>query len=495
MVYSSFETACRVHRINHAQDLTMHNKTTAQQDLQLDALLAQYEKLEGDNNLQQFQKQQFIDLTNALLNQEEYQRALIVCDDALQIYLMDADLLTIKAELLLLEQQPEEVLAVLELLEKNGDHDPFEASSLQARALCQQGEVELARALITGLKAVAPASKIKDLLLVEAAILSSSGHKDEAYQIFKEILLLDPRNQEALQKIWLASESTRNQRDSLQFHQMLLDRDPYNGLAWFNTAQAHYYLLNFEEALEAFEYAGMLEPQFKLTFCFAAEVALVIGKPKRALKSLYDIMQRTTPDAGMLKLSAQSYLALDNQAKARQYFLLARNLDPLDEEIYFEVGKIYMREGKAAIAARYFERAIQLDDRNEDFVIALAEAWKKEGLFAEAEACYIRATELAPELPELWIQYARTHWDNGDTDAVIHITDEALQYTWDPGIYYLRAAVFFVKGDRRQALMNMEEALQDGFDEREVFFTYLPDYRNDKDVKSIIRYFRKELEA
>ena len=45
---------------------------------------------------------------------------------------------------------------------------------------------------------------------------------------------------------------------------------------------------HYEEAMEAFEYAGLLEPHFKLTFCDAAEVALAIGDPKRALKSLYD---------------------------------------------------------------------------------------------------------------------------------------------------------------------------------------------------------------
>ena len=55
--------------------------------------------------------------------------------------------------------------------------------------------------------------------------------------------------------------------------------------------------------------------------------------------------------------------------------------------------------------------------------------------------------------------------------------DEALENTWGAGLYFIRAAALFKLGKRKEALRNMEEALEEGYEEHAVFFKYLPDYR------------------
>lgn len=454
-------------------------------------LTDRYDALRQKDQLHLFGKQEFLALIAQLRGSSEMAEALTVSEEALRIHLLDGDLLQHRCDLLLENQRPGEALETLELLEQTGG-DEISLVCLRARAMFQLGEGELARVLLRGLRQWAPESRKAEVLLLEAALLAKSGLKEEAYHAYKEVLLADPRNREALERIWLASESARMQKDSLAFHTGLIDRDPYNGMAWFNAGQAHYYLLRYEEALEAFEYAGMLEPNFSLTFCFAAEVALAIGQPKRALKNLYDILQRSVHDAGLHKLTGQAYLAMDNLPKARQYYLMARNLDPLDDENYYHLGRIYLRERKPGIAARYFERAVNLDDRNEDYVAALADAWMAEGRADEAEACLVRATELAPELPEGWVRYAEFMWRQDRWDAVLEITAEAGDHTWDAGICFIRAAALFRLGQRAEALRSMEEALEEDYDQHEQFFRYLPDYRKDKDVKAILRYFAME---
>lgn len=450
-------------------------------------LVDRFAHLRDQEQLHLFAKRDFLDLIEHHKGQMEYAEALTVSDFALTIHLLDAELLMLKTDLLLENKRPQEALAMMSLLEKVCP-DEISILCLRARAMFQLDENELARALLAGAKSWAPTSRMAEILLLEASLLQRTGEKEEAYQRYKEILTLEPRNRTALEKIWLASESSRNQKDSLAFHLVIIDRDPYNGMAWFNCGQAYYYLLRYEEALEAFEYAGMLEPQFSLAFCYAAEVALAIGQPKRALKNLYDILQRSH-DPGILKLMAQSYQALQIPGKARQYFLQARNLDPLDDDTYYQLGKIYMHEGKPSIAARYFERAVNLDDRNEEYMLALAEAWYQEGRTGEAEACMVRATEIAPEIPEPWIRYALVHWQREDWDGTLHILEDALEHTWDSGIYYLMAAAQIKKGQRKEAFRSLEEALGEGYESHDVFFTYLPDMKQDKDVKAILRYF------
>jgi tetratricopeptide (TPR) repeat protein len=457
----------------------------------LEILANRFELLSNEDQLHLFGKQDFIQLIQLHREEDNWADALALCETALQIHLLDTELLSQRADLLIEQKRPEEALEVLALLEQVNADETLTAC-IRIRALFQLGEVELARVMISELKLNAPESRMVEILHLEATMLSKCDLKEEAYQTLKLILQRDGKNRPALEKIWLASESTRNQKDSLAFHLQLINKDPYNGLAWFNAGQAYYYLLKYEEALEAFEYAGMIESQFSLTFCYAAEVALAIGQPKRALKNLYDILQRTSPEAGILKLMGQSYQALQNTVKARQYYLLARNIDPMDDEVYFQLGKIYMLECKPAIAARYYERAVNLDDRNEDYMIELAEAWVAEGRNAEAEACYVRATETAPEIPEPWIRFAEYQFRQEAYDSILSLTDEALENTWGAGLYFIRAAALFKLGKRKEALRNMEEALEEGYEEHAVFFKYLPDYRTDKDIKAILRYFASE---
>jgi len=454
-------------------------------------LTDRFDHLRSQDQLHLFGKQDFVALIDQLHSQSEHEEALSVSELALRIHILDADLLRLRCDLLLENKRSQEAQEVLALLEQVGG-DEISLVCLRARAMFQLGEAELALVLLSGILQWAPESRKAEILLLEAGLLAKNGQKEEAYRCYKDVLQRDPRNREALERIWMASESARMQKDSLAFHVQLIDRDPYNGLAWFNAGQAHYYLLRYEEALEAFEYAGMLEPHFNLTFCFAAEVALAIGQPKRALKNLYDILQRATHDAGILKLTGQSYLALDNLPKARQYYLLARNLDPLDDENYYQLGRIYFKEGKAGIAARYFERAVNLDDRNEDYITALAEAWFAEGRHSEAEACLVRATELAPELPESWVRYGEYMWRQQRTEEVLQITEDALEHTWGAGLCFLRAAALFRMDQRAEALRSMEEALEEEYESHEQFFRYLPEYRKDKDVKAILRYFALE---
>ncbi len=476
--------------MEHKVILKMQTTPSPQREV-VHTLLSSYQSLSANGQLDRMNKTDILLLISHFREEDDWSEALRLSEEALAIHRMDRELLVHQIEILLEYKRPGEAMEQLAVLEQAGG-DEITCTCMRIKAMTQMEEVEMARVLLTELKYRAPQSRMGEILLLEAHVHARSGDQDAAYHSYKEVLKLEPRNRTALERIWLASESSRNQKDSLQFHLELIDQDPYNGMAWFNAGQAHYYLLRYEEAMEAFEYAGLLEPHFKLTFCYASEVALAIGDPKRALKNLYDIQQRIEPDAEILKQIGQSYQALENPGKARQYFLLARNLNPLDDEIYYQLGKIYMLEKKPGVAARYFERAVNLDDRNEDYITGLAEAWLADGKPAEAEACFVRATELAPELPESWVRYADFKFQQGAYPAVITLVEEAAEYTWGAGLYYIQAAAQFKMKKRKQALRSLEEALSEGIEEHEVLYTYIPELRQDKDVKAILRYFTLE---
>jgi tetratricopeptide (TPR) repeat protein len=183
------------------------------------------------------------------------------------------------------------------------------------------------------------------------------------------------------------------------------------------------------------------------------------------------------------------YEKLNNLIKARKYYLLARNLDPMEDEIYFFLGNTYKAEAQWRLAANYYERAISLQDRNEDYYIALAEAYFKCDESHKADLYYRRATEIGPEIPTPWVRYAEFYKNANKPEMALEILMEAEDYTTGAEIYYCRAAILFEQGERFDGMENLGEGLQIDFDMHSMFFEYIPSLREDREIKAIIKYY------
>jgi len=168
---------------------------------------------------------------------------------------------------------------------------------------------------------------------------------------------------------------------------------------------------------------------------------------------------------------------------------MARNLEPMDDEIYYLLGLSYVADETWNLAANYFERAISLNDRNEEYFIALAKTYASQGEHKRAQLFFRRATEIGPEIPEAWIAAADYHYQLADHDAVLELLEEAEDYTTGPEIYYMKSVAHFAKNEEYEAMEALGEGLQLDFDMHPFIFNYHPQLRSDKKVKGIIRYY------
>lgn len=339
------------------------------------------------------------------------------------------------------------------------------------------------------LKEGATKKDVLQILNEEASLFKLMNNAESTFVTLRRLLNIDPTNETALKDIWWSIEVSKNYKESLALHKSIIDKNAYSARAWYNLAHAQYYLHQYENAIKSFEYAFLIDVKFELAYRYCSEVCMLIGKHEQALKCFYELLEHSTPDADGLKNIGLCYEKLGNLVKSRKYYLLARNLDPMDDEIYFNLGNTYRIEEQWKLAANYYERAISLNDRNEDYFIALADAYFKCDENHKAELYYRRATEVGPEVPGPWVKYAQFYASADKFDMALDILIEAEEYTTGAEIYYCRATLLFQQDEKFEAMENLGEALQIDYDMHTILFEYIPTLKDNPDIKAILNYY------
>ena len=75
-----------------------------------------------------------------------------------------------------------------------------------------------------------------------------------------------------------------NFAESIRFHQTLVDRDPYNYLAWQNTGQGYFNLGLFEKAIESFGFVTAINEECDLAYRDCGEAYFQLKKYGKAIE-------------------------------------------------------------------------------------------------------------------------------------------------------------------------------------------------------------------
>lgn len=436
----------------------------------------------------------FLNLINHVSAQTNRADALEIVDFALDKYKFSPRLHTKRALLLIETGQEELAFDALDRAEIFGQSF-IETDILRAKAHLALQEIDQARQLIYELKYdyYTTETERSNVLFVEALIFEESDDFERMYQCLNEAVQLNPFNDEALQKLYIAVELTKRHHESILLHTSVLDENPYSYTAWFNLAQAHYFLGEYSEAMDAFEYSFITNERFEPAYKEYAEVCFHLKLYKKALTALEEGLQLFHGDDEILLKIGQCHEFLGDIERAKIYYYRALGINKLADEVYFHIGKCYARKGEFASSIHFYNQAIKIDNHREDYMIALAIAYKEMGRYQKALPFYKKAVEMGPELSENWVAYANFLLEIGGIEEALEVITEAESYAFGADMYFCKAAIHFKLNERKQAMDALGEALMENFQDADRFFHYLPEYRMDKDVKAIMRYYEKEV--
>lgn len=436
----------------------------------------------------------YLNLINHVAMEYNQNDALEITDFAINRYQFSPRLHTRRAHLLI--ETGQEVLAfdALDRAEIFGQSF-IETDILRAKAHLSLSEVTKARQLIHELKHdyYTTATERSEVLFVEALIFEETNDFEHMYRCLNEAVQFNPFNDEALQKLYIAVELTKRHQESVLLHSAVIDENPYSCTAWFNLAQAHYYLREYHEALEAFEYAFIVNERFEPAYKEYADVCFNLKLYKKALSALEEGLDYFDGDDEMLLKIGQCHQFLGDTEKAKIYYYRALSINKFADEVYFYIGKCYAQNSEFASSIHFFNQAIKLDVHREDYLMELAKAYQAMGRYQKALPLFKKATEMGPELSENWVVYADFILTIGGLEEALEVVKEGEMYAFGADLNYCKAAILFQLDERREAMDALKDALLENYGQSAQFFDYLPNYKEDKAVKAIMRYY--EIEA
>jgi tetratricopeptide (TPR) repeat protein len=174
-----------------------------------------------------------------------------VVDFAIEQYKYRSDFYIIKARLLTCPRKGKRLSSItLEIAENIA---PFEReiSIIRARAHAINKDFTAAHSILDDLKLGATKSDSVDILIAESFIYEHMKDYNAMYDALSKAVLIDTKNEEAMERIWISAELSRRYEDSVQLHLTIIDKDPYNYQAWYNLGHGYNCIWEYEKAIDA----------------------------------------------------------------------------------------------------------------------------------------------------------------------------------------------------------------------------------------------------
>ena len=245
-------------------------------------LLKQYNNLRNGHNSIFFEEDAFEKIIDYFDEQEDIGKALEAVEIAIGYFPFSAALLVRKADLLLATRKYKEALGILEKAELFDGTD-INLYILKTDAYLAMDMQEKAVDLLEKAIVFFEGEEKVELLFELADVYDDYEEFDKVFDCLKVILQAEPTNEEALYKICFWTDFTGRNEESISLHLAIIDEHPYNELAWFNLAAAYQGLKLYEKAIDAYQYAIVIDEKFDYAYRNIGDAYIRLRKFKEAI--------------------------------------------------------------------------------------------------------------------------------------------------------------------------------------------------------------------
>lgn len=422
--------------------------------------------------------------------EDEYllEKALEVTEYAIELYKYRSEFYIVKSRILLNLGKVDDSLKTLLIAEAIA---PFEReiSLIKARALAIKKQFDEAQALLEELWIGATTSDTVEILIGESYIYENMKDYNAMYDALAKAVLLDSKNEEAMERVWISAELSRRYADSVQLHLRIIDIDPYNYQAWYNLGHGYNCTWEYEKAIDALEYSFIINPDFESAYLDCADTCLQIKEYEKALEIYNDANNKFGPNDELMVNIAQCYISLKKIGVAKQWLLKAIKLDAYNDEALYLLGECYSSEKTWYNAINAYHKAINIESRREEYYLGLAKAFVAVQDYNKATYNFQMATQTGPEDTLYWKEYICFLLKLGLYDEAEQILDEAEDHTYGADLIYCRAALMYLTKDRNECLALLEEGLIENHAGHQILFEIAPEIKIDKEITSMIKYY------
>lgn len=457
----------------------------------LDELLKQYNNLRNGRSSIFFDEEAFEKIIDYYDDQEDMAKALEASEIAIDYFPFSASLLLKKADILLATRKYREALEILERAELF-DASDIDLFILKTDAYLAMDMHEKAVALLEQAVTVFEGEEKIELLFELADVYDDYEEFDKVFDCLKVILEEEPTNEEALYKICFWTDFTGRNEESIRLHLKIIDQHPYNELAWFNLAAAYQGLKLYEKAIDAYQYALVIDEKFDYAYRNIGDAYIRMRKYREAIEALEKVLELSKPEEVIYEAIGHCYDRLKNFAQARFHYRKASHLNPDDSKLLYKIACTYYYEGQWASAVKQLESALRIHRLQAEYNLLMGECKLQLNEFKDAVQYLSTAVRIRPKNTSGWEALIRCLYIAGYYPEAKQQAIAALTHTNNKVIFlYYLSAVLFAMNKSKEALLYLEKALSNAPKQLKKFIQLNPSILQNSLVVDVIAQYKR----
>lgn len=425
-------------------------------------------------------------------DQEELSKALEVAETAIDYFPFSGPLLLKKADILLATRKYREALEVLEKAELLDSRD-INLYILKTDVYLAMDMHEKAVGLLEEAVASFEGEEKVELLFELADVYDDYEEFDKVFDCLKTILKEEPTSEEALYKICFWTDFTGRNEESIRIHIKIIDQHPYNELAWFNLAAAYQGLKLYEKAIDAYQYAIVIDEKFDYAYRNLGDAYIRLRKYKEAIESLEKVLELSKPEEVIYEAIGHCYDKMKNYAQARFHYRKASHLNPEDSKLFYKIACTYYNEGQWTSAIKQLESALKINRVQAEYNLLMGECKLQLSEWKDAVQYLSVAVRIRPKNISGWEVLIRCLYKAGFYTEAKQQALAALKQTSNKAIFiYYLSAILFAMNKSKEAILFLEKALAESPKQLKKFVELNPSILQSQQVVDIIAQHKKK---
>ncbi len=423
-------------------------------------LLKQYAALKNGKSHSFIEEDAFERIIDHFDDQDDFATALEAAETGLEYFPYSSKLMIKQADLLLASRKYQDALEILEkaALYDSNDINLYILKTDAYLALDRQQEavdiLEKALKLFDGDERI-------DLLFELADVYDDYEQFDKVFDCLKMILEDDPSNEEALYKICFWTDFTGRNEESIKLHLSIIEKLPFNELAWFNLAASYQGLKLYEKSIDAYQYALAIDEKFDYAYRNMGDAYIRLRKYKEAIEALEKVIELARPEEVIYEAIGYCYHRLGNYAQARFHFRKACHMNPDDSKLYYKIACTYMEEEQWETAIKPLESAMRIHKNLPEYNLAMGECKMHLEDFKSAIQYFGTVIRLRPKNVAGWESFIRCLYMAGMYSEAADQCLLALSATENKPVFlFYYSACLMQSGKTKEALLQLEKAME-----------------------------------
>jgi tetratricopeptide (TPR) repeat protein len=287
-------------------------------------------------------------------------------------------------------------------------------------------------------------------------------------------------------------DMTEEYETSITLHKNLIDKDPYNWMAWYNLGRAYMGLGLFEKAIEAFEYSAAINENFEYAYRDAADAYFRMDQPEKAINMFLTAQQYAPEFDDYSYRIGICFEKLENYKTARFHYRKATRQDPFNDAAFFRIGETYRIEERYEAALVNYKKALRLDEQNEHYLSTIIALYQSMDNTTEAITYLYALVHARADVLAYWIELIQAIYQNAVYDEAADVCNEAIMRCGNYAeFHYLKSIMLFKSGKHRESLTALENALIKDFARQNILLETDETYYYHPKVQQLIELYTK----